>query len=43
VAGVGLANLLAILFDDVSAAALDDRVGRDDFKLVFVTFSESSP
>jgi hypothetical protein len=42
VAVVGLTDFSTILFDDVSAAALDNRVGRNDFKLVFVTFSESS-
>jgi hypothetical protein len=39
---VGLTDFSAILLDDVSAAALDDRIGRDYFKLVFVTFGESS-
>jgi hypothetical protein len=37
---IGFAYFNAILLNDVSTTALDDAVGRDYFKLVFVTFSE---
>jgi len=40
VAVVGLAYFHTIFLNDVRTAALDDGIGRDDFKLVLVTLSE---
>jgi len=39
---IGAAHFDSILLNDVRTAALEDRVRRDDFNLMFVAFSKGS-